>query len=74
MPRAKKQRGRPPRPLPPRIDATAEEVARVLLSRPAPVGEVEERTYRCSACQRPVYFPEVLYSDGQCQDCHEELD
>ena len=30
MPKAKKQRGRPPRPMPERIDATPEEIANVV--------------------------------------------
>ncbi len=72
MPRTKKPRGRPTRLLPPRIDATAEEVARVLLNRPVPIGEVKEQVYRCAVCERPVYFPEVLYNDGRCEDCHTE--
>lgn len=31
MPKAEKQRGRPPRPMPDRIDATPEEIAEVVL-------------------------------------------
>ena len=74
MPRTKKPRGRPTRPLPPRIDATAEEVAQVFLqARPPPSPDIGvERTYRCKKCERPVYFPEVLYNDGRCEECHEE--
>ena len=60
------------RPLPPRIDATAEEVARVLLNRPPPTPEADvERVYVCRVCERPVYFPEILYNDGRCEGCHE---
>ena len=34
MPRTKKQRSRPPRPLPPRIDATPEDIARAFFRTP----------------------------------------
>ena len=75
MPRSKKQRGRPPQPLPPRIDATAEEVARVLLNRPPSGPEVDvEQIYTCGVCVRPVHFPEILYNDGRCEECHETPD
>lgn len=72
MPRSKKPRGRPGRPLPPRIDATAEEVARFVLNRPPPGPEVDpSQTYVCLRCERPVYFPEVLYNDGRCEPCQD---
>ena len=51
---------------PPRIDATAEEIARVLLSSGPPKGPVEGRVYRCADCGREVYYPETLYRDGRC--------
>ena len=35
MPRTKKPRGRPPKPLPPRIDASPEDIAKAMLSLPA---------------------------------------
>ena len=41
MPRQKKERGRHPRPLPPRIDATPEELARVVLNGGRPKGSVK---------------------------------
>ena len=72
MARSSKPRGRPARPLAPRIDATAEEVARFVLSKPPPGPEVKEQVYRCSMCKRPVYFPEILYNDSQCEECHRE--
>ena len=28
------------------------------------------QTYFCSLCERPVYFPEILYDDGRCEECH----
>ena len=45
-----KQRGRPVRSLPPRIDATAEEVSQVLLRRPAPTKPLTAHYYRCQRC------------------------
>jgi hypothetical protein len=57
--------------LPPRIDATAEEVARVFMQARPPGPEVDfEQVYRCRVCERPVYFPEILYNDGRCEECH----
>ena len=35
MPKTKKTRGRPPRPMPERIDASPEEIAKAMLSLPA---------------------------------------
>ena len=26
--------------------------------------------YRCAVCNREVYYPEVLYNDGRCEECH----
>ena len=67
MPRKKKERGRPARPLPPKIDATAEEIAQVFLRTPAPGPEIDEtRVYRCADCVREVNYPEILYRDGRC--------
>lgn len=71
MARSKKAQGRPGRPMAPRIDATAEEVARFVLRRPPPGPEVDvSQTYLCSKCERPVHFPEILYRDGRCETCH----
>ena len=69
MPRPKKDRGRPARPYPPRIDATAEEIAQVFMRTPPP-GQVidEERTYHCEECEREVHYPEILYRDGRCEE------
>ena len=69
MPRKKKERGRPARPLPPKIDATPEEIAQVFLRTPAPGPKIEEtRVYRCADCGREVNYPETLYRDGRCAD------
>lgn len=74
MAQSSKPRGRPGRPLAPRINATAEEVARYVLNRRplAPEALVEEE-YRCRKCNRPVYFPEILHDDGQCEECHKDV-
>ena len=66
----KKPMGRPGRKYPPRIDATPEEIARVVLKGGRPTGRVKSRTYRCGACGRAVYYPETLYNDGRCPECH----
>lgn len=71
MPREKKQMGRPPKnPLPPRIDASPEEIAHVVLNAGRPKGPVQDRRYHCGACERQVAFPETLYNDGLCESCH----
>ena len=56
MPRRKKERGRPSKPYPPRIDATPEEALRAMFNTP-PSTTVEERELRCSDCGRAVYYP-----------------
>ena len=66
----KKPMGRPGRKYPPRIDATPEEIARVVLKGGRPTGRVKSRTYRCGACGRAVRYPETLYRDGRCPECH----
>ena len=70
MPRRKKQRGRPPiRPLPPRADATPEELVKVFF-KGKPGDEASfPMEYRCEACERRVTFPEILYRDKRCADC-----
>ena len=72
MPRKKKLLGRPNRPLPPRIDATPEEIARVMLTtRPKAQWDYQDgkTVYRCVECLREVQFPETLYQDGKCSGC-----
>ena len=70
MPRRKKERGRPmKRGYPPRIDATPEQVVQALFRTPSQT-ELEEREYRCSECGRGVYYPETLYNDNRCSECH----
>lgn len=70
MPRKKKQVGRPARGLPPRIDATAEEIAKVFMRTRPPGPPVDlEKVYCCVVCKREVYYPEILYRDGRCEGC-----
>ena len=66
----KKSRGRPPKQYPPRIDATPEEIARTVLNGGRPKVRVKSRTYLCGACGRAVQYPETLYRDGRCPECH----
>ena len=66
----KKPMGRPGRKYPPRIDATPEEIARTVLNAGRPKARVKSRTYRCGACRREVQYPETLYRDGRCPECH----
>ena len=71
MPRKKKVLGRPARGMPPRIEATPEEIARKFLRTPPPGPALDtSKVYRCGECQRAVYYPEVLYQDGRCEECH----
>ena len=69
MARKRKEQGRPVRPYPPRIDVTAEDIARVFLRTPPPGPEIDEdRVYRCEVCGREINYPEILYRDGRCSD------
>ena len=74
MPRRKKERGRPlKRPYPPRIDASPEAIAHVVLNtkRPARSDDEPQRTeYRCADCDKLVAYPETLFADGRCGQCH----
>ena len=70
MSRRKKERGRPlERLYPPRIDATSEQLVQAMFNTP-PDAVFESREYRCSECGREVNYPETLYADNQCSDCH----
>ena len=80
MPRRKKERGRPMRTgYPPRMDATAEEIAQAMFALPPDHqweyekggGNPSDTVYRCVDCDRAVYYPNTLYRDGRCEDCHE---
>ena len=69
MPRRKKERGRPSKPYPPRIDATPEEALQAMFNTP-PSATVEGRESRCSDCGSEVYYPDVLHRDNRCSECH----
>ena len=58
------------RTYPPRIDATAEQIARRVLNAGRPKRGVRERNYGCADCGRPVAYPETLHDDGRCSECH----
>ena len=71
MPRKKKEMGRPmEQGYPPRIDATPEQIAHRVLNAGRPKGKVKARNYRCADCGRRVAYPETLYNDGRCEECH----
>lgn len=55
--------------LPPRIDASPEELARAMFR--APRRPVEYKEYRCMACGEVVEWPMVLFDDGRCELCVE---
>ena len=74
MPRNKKPMGRPStRTLPPRTDATPEEVAHAVLNAGRPRGPVQDRKYYCQDCKRQVVFPETFYNDNRCESCHKAV-
>ena len=55
--------------LPPRINATPEEIARATLNfRPR---KVESRVYKCGECGQVVEWPIILDDDGICSNCAE---
>ena len=70
MTEQKNPQGRPGRKYPPRIDATPEEIAHVVLNAGRPTGPARDTDYRCGVCEREVYYPETLYNDGLCPECH----
>ena len=70
MPRPKKGRGRPiQRKYPPKTDATVDELVTAFFRAGPDTVIVETREYRCAACNREVYYPEILHRDGRCEDC-----
>ena len=75
--RGQRGRGRPTtRPLAPRINATPEQLVEAMFrSPPNPRWRYLEEggiEYRCVICKREVSFPEVLYDDDRCEECHTE--
>ena len=70
MPRRKKELGRPlERKYPPCINATPEELVQAMFYTPHDA-VFEEREYKYSDCGREVYYPETLYAEDRCQECH----
>ena len=72
MPRKRKPMGRPStRTLPPRIDASSpEQLAYRVLNAGRPKGSVSNKLFFCEDCKRQVAFPETLYDNGRCEECH----
>ena len=31
------------------------------------------KAYQCAVCEREVAYPETLYRDGRCENCHNTL-
>ena len=69
-----RERGRPARPLPPRIDATPESMAQAMFRLPADYewqyAKDGGAVYRCVECGREVAYLETLYNDDRCDECH----
>ena len=70
MAERKRQRGRPPTsPLPPKADATPEELVQAFFQG-NPGDELDfPMVYYCAECGDQVSFPEVLYRDKRCNSC-----
>ena len=70
MAERKRPRGRPAvNPLPPRADATPEELVQAFFQG-KPGDEVDfPRVYYCAECGEQVSFPDILYRDKRCADC-----
>ena len=74
MPRKLKERGRPvENKLPPRVDATAEELPGAMFRLPPDhkwqYENGEGTVYRCLECNKAVHCPYALYRDGRCRGC-----
>ena len=74
MPRKRKERGRPTEhPLPPRIDATPEEIAEAFFRFPTNGSVKPREDYRCSDCGESVHYPDVLDRAGRCDPCAQSV-
>ena len=65
-------RGRPTeKHLPPRTDASMDELAEAMFSLPAdhPRQYKAQPDYHCRACRRPVSYPDTLTRAGLCEGC-----
>ena len=66
--------------LPPRIDASPDEIAEAFFAMPADhewkyvkeSSEGYESGYQCVECSREVSYPETLHDDGRCESCHKQ--
>ena len=74
MPRSKKGpgRGRTGHPLPPRIDASPDEIASVVLGTRPKTTTPAERDYTCEGCGKKVTYPDAYHEDNRCTPCHLE--
>ena len=55
--------------LPPRIDASPEDIASVFFRSPGTT-DTTPRKYNCRSCGSRVIYPDVLFDDGKCGRCH----
>ena len=71
MPRKKREKGRPPSsyPLPPKADATADELVKAFFQAKTNDDLDFRLIYHCTGCEKQVKYPETLYRDGRCADC-----
>ena len=57
---------------PPLTDMMPEELAQEMFKIKGPLPELTEvPKYSCIDCKRRVRYPETLYQDGRCEQCHE---
>ena len=71
MAKRKKVQGRPmEKGYPPRIDASPEELAQAMFRASLDMVVDTDKVYRCKECAREVNYPETLYRDGRCEECH----
>ena len=70
MAEQKRRRGRPTaHPLPPRADATPEELVQAFFQGKPGDEQDFPAAYYCAECRERLSFPEVLYRDKRCKDC-----
>lgn len=70
MTRSKRAPGRPmERGFPPRLDATADEIATAVLTAPVGRSESEPMEFRCHDCAKVVEYPNTLSRMGRCKEC-----
>ena len=71
--------GRPvEKKLPPRIDATAEEIAAAIFTLPVDYKwqynrDGAKKVYKCVDCGETVFYPDTLYRDGRCKVCKKAM-